>query len=1192
MPAKMQELEDRKCELLKRIKLYESSKNKKANIGQTLFLKSHLAACETEIKKEKLKSSLARLSIIILSILILIVFTVQLAIFLEKSKELFLSPQTQEIIPTNAVWKYEDTNTNLPDNWIQQSYDDSLWNQGPAKLGFGTNDGIFGTTLQDLDQITFYFRRNFNIDDISKILAVNVSIDYDDCYAIYINGNLLATAQNFGTADHTSICTSVHNSAEDRSGPTAPIWPIIQLTPAQIAWLQNGNGNVIAVEIHQQAVTSSDVVMRLNMQAVINIDNGPPNITIISPLNNSIVQDTTPTLNFTINELSDVSYSLDGGITNLTFCSQCDKGYFYLNLPEGNHELTLYAKDADGNIGSNSSSFQINMNGFFSDSFLDNSSIDINAFSNLIWQNGNISLSPTQQGEIKTLYFRQDGSFANTTDDTYLSANSPSSNFGATTSVTIDRQGPHSHALIKFPNILGSSLDQIPQGSEIIEANLTLNCFDVGNNQLAYLLLEDWNEAQATWNNRLTGTPWTIPGADNSPSRDNSYFETFVCSSVGLKTFNMTYFVKNWLTTGNNFGIVIIETGNNGVDYYTSESTLANRPLLVVKFRTPPLSVPTQGSFNSTFINTTAPITLINSINWIEKETDINNPIKIEIFNGTDWQGVNNDDSITGLNFNTLAYRAFFAAQSKTISLHQINISWLSDTEIPLISYGIGTEEDKASTGRSNIYVNVSFTESNFKNITFLLRDSTAIINETTFTEPTFTINWTALPLGTYYYNVSIYDSSNNFNSTETREITLYQNIKPEILDISDIEDQTVSEAGTTNVSFSVLAKDQNTVNNLDDTTITVQFTKDSTIRTGNCSLVSIIDSTTANYSCVIGIQYWDAAGTWTVTASIKDKNNEQSDPYSETFLLLETACITTSQLSLEWPALIPGDIDNSSLSNPLIINNTCNKEGIIQVKGFDIVGETDPSYKIPASSFTVHTIDACAPIDPGTAMIHNTPVTIAGATIPRGSQEEFYFCIEQVPEDLIAQIYSASGNAWEISILLAPFAIRKRKKQKKKAITEDNIIEILESKLKEKYNISLTSIIKEKTKPEIKVPLAIFKEKLGAAESLSKYLKENKSLNFKEISQLLNRDQRTIWINYNNALKKKKEKFEIKEKDLIPLQIFSNRTFSILESLIYHLKQRDFKNKEISALLNKDPRNIHTLYSRALKKLKTNNPS
>ncbi len=130
---------------------------------------------------------------------------------------------------------------------------------------------------------------------------------------------------------------------------------------------------------------------------------------------------------------------------------------------------------------------------------------------------------------------------------------------------------------------------------------------------------------------------------------------------------------------------------------------------------------------------------------------------------------------------------------------------------------------------------------------------------------------------------------------------------------------------------------------------------------------------------------------------------------------------------------------------------------------------------------------------------------------------------------------------------------------------------------------------IKKKIKKQIKekeAPLAIFSQKLSPAESLCKYLKENLNMKFSEISKLINRDERTIWINYNNSLKKQKTKFKIKKQNLIPITILSNRKLSILESLIRYLKQNNLRNYEIAKLLDKNQRNIWTIYNRTKQKL------
>ena len=90
-----------------------------------------------------------------------------------------------------------------------------------------------------------------------------------------------------------------------------------------------------------------------------------------------------------------------------------------------------------------------------------------------------------------------------------------------------------------------------------------------------------------------------------------------------------------------------------------------------------------------------------------------------------------------------------------------------------MIDFGVKTEINGANVSRNWIYVNVTFKETNFKNITYWLYNSTSLVNRTTYTTQRRVINWTNLPLGNYSYNVTIYDRANNRNSTSTRQIQL-----------------------------------------------------------------------------------------------------------------------------------------------------------------------------------------------------------------------------------------------------------------------------------------------------------------------------------------------------------------------------------------------------------------------------------
>lgn len=62
--------------------------------------------------------------------------------------------------------------------------------------------------------------------------------------------------------------------------------------------------------------------------------------------------------------------------------------------------------------------------------------------------------------------------------------------------------------------------------------------------------------------------------------------------------------------------------------------------------------------------------------------------------------------------------------------------------------------------------------------------------------------------------------------------------------------------------------------------------------------------------------------------------------------------------------------------------------------------------------------------------------------------------------------------------------------------------------------------------------PISIFSNRyLGPLEALALYLKDELKLSFHQISNILNRNYRTIWLSYHNAIRKKEEEnFEKRE--------------------------------------------------------------
>ncbi|MBN4049194.1 hypothetical protein JYT91_01110, partial [archaeon AH-315-M20] len=149
------------------------------------------------------------------------------------------------------------------------------------------------------------------------------------------------------------------------------------------------------------------------------------------------------------------------------------------------------------------------------------------------------------------------------------------------------------------------------------------------------------------------------------------------------------------------------------------------------------------------------------------------------------------------------------------------------------------------------------------------------------------------------------------------------------------------------------------------------------------------------------------------------------------------------------------------------------------------------------------------------------------------------------------------------------------------------NLIKEMSKRLRDEYEFSdeqlYEAFVKGKEEETLLIPVSIFSTKLAPAEALIKYLKETHDINYHEISILINRNERGVWASYQRAIKKMPSKFEIRETIFVPVSIFADNNFSILECLISYLKDvKHMKNSKIAILLNKNPSNIWTIYNRA----------
>jgi len=170
-------------------------------------------------------------------------------------------------------------------------------------------------------------------------------------------------------------------------------------------------------------------------------------------------------------------------------------------------------------------------------------------------------------------------------------------------------------------------------------------------------------------------------------------------------------------------------------------------------------------------------------INWTFVENNVST-IKVFLYNTSSlvntsiFTSATNAINFTGLSDETYIYYIWINDTYNNIN-QTGNRTITLDSIYPLVDYTIGTPNEGITTKSTSLFVNVTVTESNEANITFLLYDETSEVNKTTFTDSIRTINFTGLTDGTYSYNVTVTDEINKKNTTITRIITLDNSASP-----------------------------------------------------------------------------------------------------------------------------------------------------------------------------------------------------------------------------------------------------------------------------------------------------------------------------------------------------------------------------------------------------------------------------
>jgi len=170
------------------------------------------------------------------------------------------------IINQGSSWKYLDDGSNQGTAWRGPNFNDSAWRSGFAEFGYGDKDETttnqFGPDPAN-KYVTTYFRHTFLLTNDSPFKRVMLGLLRDDGGVAYLNGReVFKSNMPLGTIVNTTFASSSVDGANEAAFYETSVNPTNMIRGT----------NVLAVEIHQQRLDSSDISFDLDLWGELEID--------------------------------------------------------------------------------------------------------------------------------------------------------------------------------------------------------------------------------------------------------------------------------------------------------------------------------------------------------------------------------------------------------------------------------------------------------------------------------------------------------------------------------------------------------------------------------------------------------------------------------------------------------------------------------------------------------------------------------------------------------------------------------------------------------------------------------------------------------------------------------------------------------------------------------------------------------
>ena len=181
---------------------------------------------------------------------------------------------SESLISPGSEWSYfkgvaSPSPTGIP--WWQTNKPDSTWPTATAPFRYG--DGQQGTLLDDMSNryTSLYLHKAFEVSDPSLFTAVDLKINYDDGFIVWINQHRLVETNAPEEPSFESRATGSHESGE---------FEVFELSIPS-SFLNSGH-NVIAIQGFNISPESSDFHLDVGLDGI-EIDTDPPTLESMTP---------------------------------------------------------------------------------------------------------------------------------------------------------------------------------------------------------------------------------------------------------------------------------------------------------------------------------------------------------------------------------------------------------------------------------------------------------------------------------------------------------------------------------------------------------------------------------------------------------------------------------------------------------------------------------------------------------------------------------------------------------------------------------------------------------------------------------------------------------------------------------------------------------------------------------------------